>query len=98
MDEWNSTNAFIRDGDRVLRTYFINNRGDEALGGTWSYLDMTALGRQELWEDSPEGYPDTAPYSGGIGTTNTVTLRRRRNGTRGGYPLDLLRADSKAST
>ena len=29
---------------------------------TWSYLDMTALGRQEQWEDSPEGYPQTPPY------------------------------------
>jgi hypothetical protein len=46
----------------VFRTYFINNRGDEAFVGTWSYLDMTALGRQELWEDSPEGYPQTKPY------------------------------------
>jgi predicted dithiol-disulfide oxidoreductase (DUF899 family) len=32
------------------------------MGGTWSYLDMTALGRQEEWEDSPEGYPQTPPY------------------------------------
>lgn len=50
------------DGDRVFRTYFVNNRGDEAMGGTWSYLDITALGRQEQWEDSPEGYPQTPPY------------------------------------
>jgi predicted dithiol-disulfide oxidoreductase (DUF899 family) len=63
VDQWHGTNAFIRDGDRVFRTYFINNRGDEALGTTWSYLDMTALGRQETWEDSPEGYPQDAPYS-----------------------------------
>ena len=62
VDEWHGTNAFIRDGDRVFRTYFINSRGDEALGSTWSYLDMTALGRQEEWEDSPEGYPQTPPY------------------------------------
>jgi hypothetical protein len=54
--------AFARGGDRVFRTYFINNRGDKAFVGTWSYLDMTALGRQELWEDSPEGYPQTKPY------------------------------------
>jgi hypothetical protein len=46
----------------VFRTYFINSRGDEAMGTTWSYLDMTALGRQETWEDSPEGYPQTQPY------------------------------------
>ena len=62
VDEWHGTNAFIRDGDRVFRTYFINNRGDEPMGGTWSYLDLTALGRQEEWEDSPEGYPQTPPY------------------------------------
>jgi predicted dithiol-disulfide oxidoreductase (DUF899 family) len=62
VDEWHGTNAFIRDGGSVYRTYFVNARGDEALGSVWSYLDMTALGRQEEWEDSPEGYPQTAPY------------------------------------
>ena len=63
VDEWHGTNAFFRDDDdRVFRTYFINSRGDEAMGGTWSYLDITALGRQEEWEDSPEGYPQTPPY------------------------------------
>jgi predicted dithiol-disulfide oxidoreductase (DUF899 family) len=62
VDEWHGTNAFIRDGDRVFRTYFVNSRGDEAMGGTWSYLDITALGRQEDWEDSPADYPQTPPY------------------------------------
>ena len=32
------------------------------MGSTWAYLDITALGRQEEWEDSPEGYPQTPPY------------------------------------
>jgi predicted dithiol-disulfide oxidoreductase (DUF899 family) len=63
VDEYHGTNAFIRDGDRVFRTYFLNNRGDEAMGSTWSYLDLTALGRQEEWEDSPEGYPQSPPYA-----------------------------------
>ena len=62
VDEWHGTNAFIRDGDRIFRTYFIDNRGDEQMGGTWNYLDITALGRQEDWEDSPQGYPQTPPY------------------------------------
>ena len=62
VDQWHGTNAFIRDGDQVFRTYFVNNRGDEALGSTWSYLDLSALGRQETWEDSPEGYPQSPPY------------------------------------
>jgi predicted dithiol-disulfide oxidoreductase (DUF899 family) len=60
--EWHGHNAFIRHGERVFRTYFINSRGDEAMGTTWSYLDMTALGRQEAWEDSPQGYPQSRPY------------------------------------
>ena len=62
VGEWHGTNAFIRDGAKVFRTYFINNRGDEQMGSTWNYLDITALGRQEDWEDSPEGYPQTPPY------------------------------------
>ena len=60
VDQWHGHNVFFRDGERVFRTYFINNRGDEAMGTTWSYLDITPLGRQETWEDSPEGYPQTA--------------------------------------
>lgn len=62
VDLWHGTNAFIREGDQIFRTYFVNDRGDEAFGTTWSYLDITALGRQESWEDSPDGYPQTPPY------------------------------------
>jgi predicted dithiol-disulfide oxidoreductase (DUF899 family) len=62
VNEWHGHNAFIRQGDRVFRTYLINNRGDEAMGTVWSYLDMTALGRQESWEKSPPGYPQERPY------------------------------------
>jgi predicted dithiol-disulfide oxidoreductase (DUF899 family) len=62
VDEWHGTNAFIHDGDKVFRTYFVNSRGDEQMGSTWNYLDITALGRQEEWEDSPVGYPQTPPY------------------------------------
>jgi len=60
--EWHGHNAFIREGNRVFRTYLVNSRGDEAMGTVWSYLDMTALGRQEKWEDSPAGYPQSALY------------------------------------
>lgn len=63
VDEWHGTNVFFRDGERVFRTYFVNNRGDEQMGSTWNYLDITPLGRQEDWEDSPEGYPQTEPYT-----------------------------------
>jgi predicted dithiol-disulfide oxidoreductase (DUF899 family) len=54
--------VFLRDGDRVFRTYFTTGRGVEALGSNWTFLDLTPLGRQEDWEDSPEGYPQTPRY------------------------------------
>jgi predicted dithiol-disulfide oxidoreductase (DUF899 family) len=54
--------VFLRDGDNVFRTYFTTARGAEALGSVWTFLDLTPLGRQEEWEDSPAGYPQTKPY------------------------------------
>ena len=62
-NQWHGHNVFFRDeNDEIFRTYFISNRGDEAMGSVWRYLDVTALGRQEDWEDSPEGYPKTPRY------------------------------------
>ena len=60
VDEWHGTNVFYRDDSGIYRTYFIDGRGDEQMGSTFTYLDITALGRQEEWEDSPEGYPQTS--------------------------------------
>ena len=57
--------ALLRDGDEVYRTYLIDARGDEALGSTWSLLDITPYGRQEEWEDYPAGWPQTPPYTWG---------------------------------
>ncbi|GAA1848144.1 DUF899 domain-containing protein [Pseudonocardia ailaonensis] len=62
VDEWHGTNVFTRSSGRIHRTYFLNNRGDESLGSTWSILDLTPRGRQEEWEDSPEGVPQSPPY------------------------------------
>lgn len=55
-------NVFIREGDAVYRTYFVDGRGAEMLGTIWAFLDLTPLGRQENWEDSPPGAPQTEPY------------------------------------
>jgi predicted dithiol-disulfide oxidoreductase (DUF899 family) len=60
--EKSALSVFLRDGDSVYRTYFTSGRGDEMLGSVWSFLDLTPLGRQETWEDSPEGWPQTPPY------------------------------------
>jgi predicted dithiol-disulfide oxidoreductase (DUF899 family) len=54
--------VFLRDGDSIFRTYFTSARGVEALGSVWSFLDLTPLGRQEDWEDSPAGYPQSKRY------------------------------------
>ena len=54
--------VFVREGDEVFRTYFTTSRGVEALGSVWTFLDLAPLGRQEVWEDSPEGYPQSKPY------------------------------------
>jgi predicted dithiol-disulfide oxidoreductase (DUF899 family) len=54
--------VFLRDRESVFRTYFTTGRGVEALGSVWSFLDLTPLGRQEQWEDSPAGWPQTPPY------------------------------------
>lgn len=55
-------NVFIHEGDTVFHTYFTSGRGVEALGSNWTFLDLTPLGRQESWEDAPEGISQTAPY------------------------------------
>jgi predicted dithiol-disulfide oxidoreductase (DUF899 family) len=54
--------VLFRDGGNVYRTYFTNGRGVETLGSSWTFLDLTPLGRQENWEDSPDGYPQAPPY------------------------------------
>jgi len=46
--------CFLRDGDSVYHTYSTFGRGTEQLGGAYSILDITALGRQEEWEE-PKG-------------------------------------------
>jgi predicted dithiol-disulfide oxidoreductase (DUF899 family) len=48
---------YVRDGDRVFETYWTSGRGLEAMAPTHGLLDMTVYGRQEVWEDSPAGWP-----------------------------------------
>lgn len=58
-----AVNVFIRDDENGLyRTYFTTDRGGELFDTHFRLLDLTPYGRQELWEDSPKGWPQTAPY------------------------------------
>jgi predicted dithiol-disulfide oxidoreductase (DUF899 family) len=60
--EYFKLDVFLRDGERVFLTYSTTGRGVEALGSVWTFLDLTPLGRQEEWEDTPPGRPQTPPY------------------------------------
>ncbi|MFB1297582.1 DUF899 domain-containing protein [Mycobacterium sp. pW049] len=62
VEEYFGLNVFIRDGDKVFRTYFVNGRGVENIGHPMTMLDLTPLGRQETWEDTPRGRPQGEPY------------------------------------
>lgn len=58
-----AVNVFIRDDQNGLyRTYFTTDRGGEVFDTHFRLLDLTPYGRQETWEDSPEGWPQTPPY------------------------------------
>jgi predicted dithiol-disulfide oxidoreductase (DUF899 family) len=60
--EFFSLDVYLRDGERVFLTYATAGRGVEALGPVWTFLDLTPLGRQEDWEDTPDGRPQTPRY------------------------------------
>jgi hypothetical protein len=49
--------CYLRDGDRVFETYWTTLRGVEAMDYSYALMDLTVYGRQELWEDSPPGWP-----------------------------------------
>jgi predicted dithiol-disulfide oxidoreductase (DUF899 family) len=49
--------GYLRDGDRVFETYWSTGRGTEAGANSYHLLDLTVYGRQETWEESPEGWP-----------------------------------------
>ncbi|TCC62146.1 DUF899 domain-containing protein [Kribbella pittospori] len=55
--------CFLRRDDRVYLTYETTNRGVETAIPTLKLLDLTAYGRREQWEDSPEGWPQEPTYS-----------------------------------
>ena len=56
-------NVFLRVGDTVYRTYNTQGRGVEQLSYTFPLIDLLPYGRQEEWQDSPEGWPQSPTYS-----------------------------------
>jgi predicted dithiol-disulfide oxidoreductase (DUF899 family) len=52
--EMPGTSCFLRDGSEVFHTYSTFGRGNEYTPSLYTLLDLTALGRQEGWEE-PKG-------------------------------------------
>ena len=72
--------CYLRDGDRVFETYWTTGRGCEAMGNSYGMLDMTVYGRQEPWEDSPEGWPQPLRQRPRRATRSAWTGGRSRSG------------------
>ncbi len=62
-------NVFLRDGDKVYRTWHTNGRGTEQLSHSFGLIDLLPWGRQEEWQDSPDGWPQSPTYSRWSGLT-----------------------------
>ena len=60
--EQHGLSVFLREGEEIFRTYFTSARGMETAGNIWNMLDLTPFGRQEEWEDSPGGRPQSPAY------------------------------------
>ncbi|MFE1951081.1 DUF899 family protein [Streptomyces sp. NPDC059524] len=58
-----AVNVFLRDGDKVYRTWHTGGRGVEQLSHLFALADVLPYGRQEVWQDSPEGWPQQPTYS-----------------------------------
>jgi predicted dithiol-disulfide oxidoreductase (DUF899 family) len=56
-------NVFLRVGDTVYRTYNTQGRGTEQLSYSFALIDLLPYGRQEEWQDSPDGWPQSPTYS-----------------------------------
>jgi predicted dithiol-disulfide oxidoreductase (DUF899 family) len=67
-------NVFLRDGDTVYRTWHTSGRGVEQLTHTFSLVDVLPYGRQEVWQDSPEGWPKRPTYSGWLDSPDIARL------------------------
>jgi predicted dithiol-disulfide oxidoreductase (DUF899 family) len=58
------TVCYLRQGGQVFETYWTSGRATEVLAPSYGLLDMTVYGRQEVWEDSPPGWPQPFKTSG----------------------------------
>ena len=69
-----AVNVFLRDGDTVYRTWHTDGRGTEQLSHSFALIDLLPWGRQEEWQDSPEGWPTSPTYSNWLDSPDIARL------------------------
>lgn len=69
-----AVNVFLRDGDTAYRTWHTDGRGTEQLSHTFPLVDVLPWGRQEEWQDSPEGWPSSPTYSKWLDSPDVARL------------------------
>ena len=69
-----AVNVFLRDGDTVYRTWHTDGRGTEQLSYTFALIDILPWGRQEEWQDSPDGWPQSPTYSKWLDSPDVARL------------------------
>ncbi|MFZ0205504.1 MAG: DUF899 family protein [Roseiarcus sp.] len=79
--------CYLRQGSNVFETYWTTSRGVEAMDNSYRLLDFTVYGRQEMWEDSPAGWPRRLKGKQNIRTDGRPTAQWSR--LKAGYSDDL---------
>jgi predicted dithiol-disulfide oxidoreductase (DUF899 family) len=60
--------------EAVYRTWHTNGRGTEQLSHSFALIDLLPYGRQEEWQDLPEGWPSRPTYSGWLDSPDIARL------------------------
>lgn len=78
-----AVNVFLREGDTVYRTWHTSGRGTEQLSHSFALIDLLPYGRQEQWQDSPEGWPQSPTYSRWSSSQDVAAAYGESNGSTG---------------
>ena len=69
-----AVNVFLREGETVYRTWTTSGRGTEQISHTFPLIDLLPWGRQEVWQDSPAGWPQGPTYFGWLDSPDIAAL------------------------
>lgn len=69
-----AVNVFLRVGETVYHTWQTSGRGTEQLSHSFALIDLLPWGRQEVWQDSPDGWPQGPTYEGWLDAEGIAAL------------------------